>query len=87
MVSKIVSVSATGDVTTVSTYLHAVILTGGSDAATATVKAGGSSGTTVLVLKAAAGASVAVDLYGALCSGGVHVTVAGTGPSVTFVTG
>lgn len=83
--STIKQVSATGDVTTVSTHVRAVSLTGGSDAATLTVKAGGSGGTTVLTLKAAANSTVEANLYDALCSGGVHATLAGTGPVATFV--
>jgi hypothetical protein len=86
MSSQIKQVAATGDITTVSTYLKAVSLTGGSDAATLTVKAGGSGGTTILVLKAATATSVVfADLHDADCSGGVHATLAGTAPSATFV--
>jgi hypothetical protein len=84
-VSNVKQVSATGDVTTVTTVLRQVVLTGGSDAATATVKAGGSGGTTVLTVKAAANTTAAVHCDGATCAGGVHVTLAGTGPVATFV--
>lgn len=83
--SKLTQVAATGDVTTTSTHVRSVSLTGGSDAATLTVKAGGSGGTTVLTVKAAAATTVVVDLHDALCSGGVHATLAGTGPVATFV--
>ncbi len=85
--TQIKAVSATGDITTRDTYLQAVVLTGGSDAATLTVKAGGSSGTTVLVVKAAAAATAAVDLHEAFCGDGVHATLTGTSPSATFVFG
>ena len=86
MASQIKQVAATADITTVSTYLKAVSLTGGSDAATLTVKAGGSSGTTILVLKAATATSVVFsDLHLTDCAGGVHATLAGTAPSATFV--
>lgn len=83
--SLIKQLNATGDVTTASTYLRSVSLTGGSDAATATVKAGGSGGTTVLTVKAAANTTVEVPVYDAYCAGGVHVTFAGTGPVASFV--
>ena len=82
--TKLTQVSATGDVTTVSTHVRSVVLTAGSDAATLTVKAGGSSGTTVLTVKAAASSTVEVALHDALCAGGVHATLAGTGPVATF---
>jgi hypothetical protein len=83
--SHVVAVTETGDVTTRDTYLRGVSLTGGSDAATLTLKAGGSSGTTVLVVKAATNTTVHVPLYDSFCGGGVHATVAGTAPSATFV--
>ena len=84
--SKIAQFSATGDVITRSSNLRSVVLTAGSDAATATVKAGGSSGTTILTIKAATATTVpSGDLHDALCSGGIYVTLAGTGPVVTFV--
>lgn len=84
--SQIKQVSATGDVTTNDAYLRAVTLTAGSDAATLTVKAGGSGGTTVLTLKAAANTSVAAPgLTDAFCSDGIHATLAGTGPVASFV--
>lgn len=86
--AQITAVSATGDITTASTNLLAVYLTAGADAATVVVKAGGSSGTTILKLAATAGDSVGGPLGGAaLCSGGIHATVTGTSPSVTFVYG
>lgn len=83
--SQVKQLDATGDVTTTSTYLRSVSLTGGSDAATATVKAGGSGGTTILTVKAAANSTVEVPLHDAYCAGGVHVTLAGTSPVATFV--
>lgn len=83
--STVKQVSATGDVTTASTHVRSVSLTAGSDAATLTVKAGGSGGTTVLTVKAAASTTVEVSLYDSLCAGGVHATLAGTGPVATFV--
>lgn len=86
MASIIKEVTATGDVTTSQTYLKAVSLTGGTDAATLTVKRGGSGGTTVLVVKAAANTTASVpNLHEADCAGGVHATLAGTSPSATFV--
>lgn len=85
--SNIKQVSATGDVTTVDTYLRSVVLTAGSDAATATVKAGGSGGTTILTVKAALNTTESVPLPDVYCADGVHVTVAGTGPVVSFCYG
>jgi hypothetical protein len=83
---QVEQLTATGDVTTASSGLFAVSLTGGSDAATLTVKVGGSSGTTVLVLKAAANTSVVYPLGAVVpCPGGIHATLAGTSPSATFV--
>jgi hypothetical protein len=56
------------------------------DAATVTVKAGGSSGTTILVVKAAANATATAPLnVGVPCSGGIHATLAGTSPNAAFV--
>lgn len=83
--SKIVQASATGDITTDTAHVRAVVLTAGSDAASVVVKAGGSGGTTVLTLKAAASTSVWAGLCEAHCSGGVHVTLTGTGPTVSVV--
>jgi copper(I)-binding protein len=84
--SQIKQLAATADVTTADAYLKAVSLTGGSDAATLTVKAGGSSGTTILVVKVAASTTVAVpDLHDAYCADGIHATFTGTAPSATFV--
>jgi len=83
-----VAVAATGDITTASTNLLAVHLAAGADAATVVVKAGGSGGTTILKLAALAGDSVGGPVGAAvLCSGGIHVTVTGTAPSITVVYG
>lgn len=84
--SVIKAVAATGDITTANAYLRNVVLTGGSDAATVVVKAGGSSGTTVLTLKAPTVTSIATGELGrAYCAGGIHVTVTGTAPAVTVI--
>lgn len=84
--SNVKQVAATADITTVSTVLRAVSLTGGSDAATLTVKAGGSSGTTIAVIKAAAATTAPqLQFHDTLCSGGIHATLTGTAPSATFV--
>lgn len=84
--SQIKQVSATGDVTTDDAHLRNVVLTAGSDAATLTVRAGGSGGTVVLTLKAAANTSVATgQLTDAFCANGVHATLAGTGPVASVV--
>lgn len=82
---RIDHVTTTGDVSTETSFLHEVTLTGGSDAATLTVKADGSSGSTVLVVKAAADTTVSVSAHGAQVTGGIHATLAGTGPVASFV--
>lgn len=83
---KVTQLAATADVVTSSAHLKQVSLTGGSDAATLTVKAGGSSGTTILVIKAAAGVTAPpVDMFDFLCAGGIHATFTGTAPSGTFI--
>lgn len=87
MSGAIKRVTATGDVTTEDARLFAVVLTAGSDAATLVVREGGSGGTIVLDVKAAASTTASVDLFGALCSGGVHATLTGTGPTATFAHG
>lgn len=79
-------VAATADITTAGAHLYAAVLTGGSDAAVATIKAGGSGGTTILVLKAATGVTAAAPLTAAVfCAGGIHVTLTGTAPSFAAV--
>lgn len=84
--SQIKAVSATGDITTADAYLKAVSITAAADAASVTVKSGGSGGTTVLVVKAAIGATAVVpNLHDAYCADGIHVTLSGTGPSATVV--
>jgi hypothetical protein len=78
--------SATGDVTAADAHLKAVVLLGGSAASTIAIKAGGSSGTTVLTMKAAIDTVVpSGDLHDAYCAGGIHVTVTGAGALATFV--
>lgn len=78
------AVAATGDITTKDAWLRSVTLTGGSDAATAVVRAGGSGGTVILTLKAAAATTAPPALFGrAFCGTGIHVTLTGTAPAVT----
>lgn len=85
MVRNATQVSATGDVTTDRSLLDAVVLTGGSAASTCTVRAGGASGTVIATVKAAIDTTVTVPLDGVFCSGGIHVTLAGTGAVATIV--
>lgn len=67
-------------------FLSAVTLTGGSDAATLTVRADSVTGSTLLVVKAAINTTVAVpDLHRSQCSGGIHAALAGTAASASFV--
>lgn len=87
--SRITHVTATGDVTTSTSYLRNVILTAGSDVASVEVRAGGQSGTLVLALKAdptVGPLSVSSGrLHDAQCIGGIHVTLTGTDAAVTIV--
>lgn len=85
--SQIKHIAATGDITTGTACLRELVLTAAGDAASAVVKAGGSSGTTILTVKAATGLTESVRLSDALCSGGIHVTLTGTTPAcaVTYV--
>lgn len=85
--SNIVQATGTGDITTASANLRSVVLTAGSGATgTVVVRAGGSGGTIVLSLSAVQATSVpSGDLHDALCSGGIHVTLAGSGAVVTVV--
>lgn len=85
MSAKIKQLSATGDVTTESSYLKAVVLTGGSAASSVDVKSGGSGGTTVLTVDAAIDTTVPVDCHDAFLADGIHATLSGTGALVTFV--
>lgn len=82
---NIVEKTATDVVTATSGRLHRIVLTAAADAATAVVRRGGASGTVVLSIKAAIGATVPVDVGGALCAAGIHVTLTGTGPTCTVV--
>ncbi len=86
MSSLITQVAATADIVTASAHLKAASLTAGSDAATLTLRSGGSGGTVILVLKAAANTTAAMpDLHRAYCAGGIHATLAGTSPSASIV--
>lgn len=80
---NIVEKAATGAVTAASSRLRSVVLTGGSDAATAVIRKGGASGTVILSVKAATATTVPVPLSGSWCEGGIHVTLTGTGPTCT----
>jgi hypothetical protein len=83
--SQIKRVTATGDITTSSAHIRCVVLTGGADAATALIKAGGSGGTAILTVAAAAGVTASVPLPDVYCAGGIHVTLTGTTPPCTVV--
>ncbi len=84
--AAIKQVSATGDIVTRDAILHSVVVTAGADAASATVRAGGSGGTVVLTVKAATGLTAATGELGrAQCPGGIHVTASGTSPAITVV--
>lgn len=84
--SNMVERSSTGDITTASASLRGVVLTAGSDAASVVVRSGGSGGTVILTLKAATATSEPTGyIPDVLCSGGIHVTLTGTGPTVAVV--
>lgn len=83
--SQITLVSDTADIVTYSAHLREVVLTAGADAATATIRAGGASGTVILVVNAALTATVSVALTDVYCAGGIHVTITGTTPSCSVV--
>lgn len=80
--------TATGNVgVATGGVLAFVVLTAGSDAATLTLKQGGSGGAVIMVLKAAADTSVAVPIPAGLTYyGQLHATFTGTGPAATFAT-
>jgi hypothetical protein len=75
--------TATGSIDDSGTavVLKGVVLTGGSDAASAVLRKDGASGTIVLTMKAAAGVTVAVPLCMSIQK--PHVTLTGTGPTFT----
>jgi hypothetical protein len=87
MARALTQLTGTGNATTnVPAYLFSVVLTAGSDAATLVVK-DGSSGATVLTLKAAANTSVswtAGSSEGVLMSTAIHATFTGTSPVGSF---
>lgn len=78
-------VNATGNVTTaVPAVLRSVLLTAGSDAASVVVK-DGSSGATLLTLKAAANSSVQWRaVRGVHVGTAIHATFTGTSPVASF---
>lgn len=84
--SNIVRVTATGDAVSTSVNLRAIYLCAPSATSTAEIRAGGSSGTQILSLAAQTGNSApAADLHDVFCIGPVHVTISGSGASVTVV--
>jgi hypothetical protein len=79
-------VSATGDITTADAYLRGVVIAAGADAATCTIKRGGSGGVNVLVLAAAIGTTASAMFTADIdCPDGIHVAVTGTTPSVSVI--
>ena len=67
--------------------VHTIILSGGSNSATAIFydDASGTSGTEIARLNATAGISASADLKGRFCNNGVYVAITGTSPNVTVV--
>jgi len=76
------SVNLTADATACArpAVLKQVVLTGGSDAATATIRNGGASGTIIAVLKVALATSQGFA-FNRKCDTDIHVTLAGTAPN------
>lgn len=84
-VRKAVAVAATASLDAGTGLLCGVTLTGGSDAASAVLKVGGSGGTVILTLKAPANTTV---MFTPPCGIGyrdLHVTLTGTGPAFTAI--
>lgn len=81
--------TSTGDVVSSTAYLRQVILTPGAGASSVDVRSGGAGGTVLLSLVAnglLSGDSVSSGpMEDTLCAGGIHVTLAGAGASVSVV--
>lgn len=78
MASRLTHLTATADVTTSSAALKSVAATGNGAAGTVVVRRGGSGGTIIATLRAPSGDTVVwtpADPDGALCEGGIHVTI------------
>lgn len=87
MASKLVQVSATGNVNASSGYLKSVVLEAGTAAADLDVRLDGSGGTIVLSLAALAEDSRAWqsgDPDGVYFPGALHATLAGAGATASF---
>lgn len=75
--------TASGDIPAISS-IEGVVLTAAAATATATIKAGGSSGTTLLELSAAANSSV-VCPFAFVCGTSAYITLSGTGAKASVV--
>lgn len=88
MTTKLVQVSATGDVHAGSGYLKSVTLTPAAALSTVAVRLNGAGGAVVKTMQvAASGASVvwaSPDAEGVLYPGALHATVTGAGVLVDF---
>jgi len=82
--NRVVYLAADAAVYAGNGVLHSVSLTGGSDAATLTLKHGGSSGSTILVLKAAANTVIERVFPGGIFVTDLYAAFTGTSPSATF---
>jgi len=67
--------------------IHSVLITGGANAATVTLKEQGASGVVVAVLKAGVNTSVSHNFDGAVYSGQLYALITGTTPDVTIEVG
>lgn len=78
MSSHLTHHTSTDDVTTDSARLKAIACTGDGGAGSVVVREGGSGGTIVATLRAPSGDTATftlADPNGALCEGGIHVTI------------
>lgn len=80
--NRSVSATATGTLDAGVGTLRSVGLCGGSDAATATIRTGGSGGTVICKLGVAANTSVQRVYVSGVAYSDLHVTVTGTSPTV-----
>ena len=89
-------IQATATISELAQALCGVVLTGGADAATVTVREGGATGNILCVVAAAAGETKAVNFYWPIAAnavtaasgasvGGLHATVTGTTPDVNVI--
>lgn len=82
--SKVSFTNTTGDITTETTLVRSFTLSAGASNATAVLKAGGSGGTTLGTFTTLANTSFAVDLHDGQFTGGLYVSLSGSGATATI---